>query len=170
MKRFLCVLLVLLLIIPEYAIAKNNKTNPAREKMASMFDLSGFSLDELIELRELVQIAMWANSEWQSVTVPQGVYIVGKDIPEGTWTVKCNPKSHQYVRLKWGDKLDKNGVEISIESKRWDNVSIYSTNTNGYEEGNRLEYTFTVKKGDYITIEYNSAIFSNPVSPSLGFK
>ena len=51
-------------------------------------DLSGLSYDELVALKDRIDLAIWNSQEWQEVEVPQGLYVVGKDIPSGTWTKK----------------------------------------------------------------------------------
>lgn len=158
MKKAFCLLLIALLLIPT-AFAEN-------------IDLSGLSLVELAELRQRVQLAMMETDEWQEVTVPQGVYVVGKDIPAGTWTVKSMFGAESHLRFAWGDKLDEAGQHITyVGTKRADIVAIYNTKARNYKDGDLLEYTFTCQEGDYIVIEYTNAIFT-PYhgKPDLGFK
>lgn len=50
-------------------------------------DLSRFSYRELLELRQQVDFAIAQTGEWQQVVVPPGEYIVGIDIPAGSYTV-----------------------------------------------------------------------------------
>lgn len=77
MKRVLYILsfcLALAFTASAYAVAAN-------------FDLSGLSYDELVDLRKQVTLAIMQSDEWKQVTVPMGEYIVGEDIPAGTYTV-----------------------------------------------------------------------------------
>lgn len=60
-------------------------------------DLSGMTFDELIALREQLNIAIWNSQEWKSVDVPTGVWIVGDDIPAGHWTVTNTEGGHIQV-------------------------------------------------------------------------
>ena len=139
---------------------------------AENIDFSRMSLSELTELRTRIQLAMMETDEWQEVTVPQGVYEVGKDIPSGTWTVKSFYGAESHLRFAWGDKLDDAGQHITyVGSKRADIVSIFNEKARNYKEGDLLEYTFTCQEGDYIVIEYTKAIFT-PYhgKPDLGFK
>ena len=73
MKRFLSVFLLLSLLIGSAA--------------AGPVDLSGLSFDELVQLRDQLNLAIWNSQEWQEVEVPAGVWEVGKDIPAGHWTI-----------------------------------------------------------------------------------
>ena len=153
MKRFLCVFLIILSLVPTCYAAKKSD--------AKSFDLSGMTLNDLIELQEKVQLAMWSTDDWQEVIVPQGVYKVGVDIPAGKWTVKAIPKADCYLRFAWGSKLDDSKQHITFTgSKRGDIVMIYTKNAMGYKEGDLLEYSFECKKGDYIVVEYTSAVFT----------
>ena len=158
MKRFICILLIIILTVP-YALSES-------------IDLSNLTFNELVALKERINLAIWNCDEWQEVEVPQGVYIVGENIPAGTWTVKCKYSNDSYLRFAWGDKLDESGQHITyVGSKKADIVSIYTTATRNYEDGKLLEYTFTCEDGDYIVIEYNNAVFS-PYhgKQDLGFK
>lgn len=144
---------------------------------AETFDLSSLSYDELVSLKDQINLAIWNSQEWQEVTVPQGVWLVGEDIPAGTWTVKCADIGRDSYMMKecdfsWGEYLDDEGHSIRWKG-RYDLVTIYNPNHPQYTEGQLTEYTFTVKNGDYIVISeaYNKAIFTPYAGkPSLGFK
>lgn len=158
MKKILAMVLALCLLAPC--------------AFAQEIDLSGMSLAELTELRQRVQLAMFETDEWQEVTVPQGVWKVGKDIPAGTWTVKCLPGTKDRIALTWGNALDESGQKISIDGhSNYNYAYIYCETSRSYNYGDRLEYTFTCKEGDYIIIQDTAAVFT-PYhgKPDLGFK
>lgn len=143
---------------------------------AETIDLSGMSYDELVALKDQINLAIWNSQEWQEVTVPQGVWQVGVDIPAGTWTVKCADVGRsnygmRYCYLLWGEQLTSDGRKISQDGP-WGLVYLYNPNHEAYEEGNLTEYTLTFKDGEYIVITpgFNKAVFT-PYSgkPSLGF-
>lgn len=50
-------------------------------------DLSEMSFDELIDLRDKINAEITKRPEWKGVEVPAGEWIVGVDIPEGTYSV-----------------------------------------------------------------------------------
>lgn len=156
MKKLLTIILILALAVPAAAFA-------------DLPDISNLSYDELIQLKDSINLAIWNSQEWQEVTVPQGIWIVGKDIPAGTWTVKCATDSFSVV--SFGDTLNEMGTDIEY-TQYYHYESITSPDSNIYEKDKDItEYTITVKDGDYIKIEYSSVIFMpNTGKPSLGFK
>ena len=144
---------------------------------AETIDLSGMSYNELVALKDQINLAIWNSKEWQEVTVPQGVWKVGEDIPAGTWTVRCADIGRNSYMMKecdfeWGEYLSDDGQSIRWKG-RYDLVTIYNPNHEDYKAGQTTEYTFTVKNGDYIVISYsyNKAVFTPYAGkPSLGFK
>lgn len=156
MKKLLTIILILTLAVPAAAFA-------------DLPDISNLSYDELVQLKDSINLAIWNSQEWQEVTVPQGIWIVGEDIPAGTWTVKCATDSFSVV--SFGDTLNEMGTDIEY-TQYYHNESITSPDSNIYEKDKDItEYTITVKDGDYIKIEYSSVIFMpNTGKPSLGFK
>ena len=50
------------------------------------------SYTEMAALSAQCQAEMMTRDEWQEVTVPQGNYRVGVDIPAGKWVVRCADK------------------------------------------------------------------------------
>ena len=156
MKKLLTIILILALAVPAAAFA-------------DLPDISNLSYDELVQLKDSINLAMWNSQEWQEVTVPQGIWIVGEDIPAGTWTVKCATDSFSVV--SFGDTLNEMGTDIEY-TQYYHYETITSPDSNIYEKDKDItEYTSTVKDGDYIKIEYSSVIFMPDTGkPSLGFK
>lgn len=154
MKKTICILL-LLVCMTSFAAADS-------------IDLSGMSFEELIALKEQINLAIWSCQEWQEVTVPEGIYIVGQDIPEGTWTIRA--ATDHFTVIKFGDTLEPNGIEVAY-SKYYGKGEAYSKNSRLYIESDPLEFTFTAKKGDYVQVEYAPALFTPFTGkPDLGFK
>ena len=77
MRKLICFLLIICLI-PAIALSET--------------DLSSLSLDELIALRIRIEKEIVSRSEWKSVTVPTGEWLIGEDIPEGYYSVKTTGK------------------------------------------------------------------------------
>ena len=98
MRRFVALLLFFVLWIAQ----------------ASAIDLSGMSLAELVDLKEQVTLAMWETEDWQEVTVPQGLYKIGEDIPAGHWAFAIADIGGVPV-LKYGNKLEGNKKEVSYK-------------------------------------------------------
>lgn len=128
--------------------------------------LESMSFEALLQLQTRVNAQLAEKATWKDVEVPQGVWVVGEDIPAGKWTVTCaDPKS--YTVVSWGDVLEGNGEEINY----WD-ANLYSVN-NRVGTGSMAEmetYSFEVREGDYIVIEHKPAIFNQYAGkPKLGF-
>lgn len=69
MKKFIFILAIALLLSTTVAIAD--------------VDISGLSYDELVALVNKAQMEMMKMDKWQEVVVPEGIYIIGEDIPAG---------------------------------------------------------------------------------------
>lgn len=155
MKK-LVALLVLLLVLPVAAQAD--------------VDLSGMTFDELVALSDQINLAIWNSQEWQEVTVPQGLWKVGEDIPEGHWTIKAADGVYAYVN--YGNTLETNGKEVSYTSRDYYSERVTSGTYRLFEKGEDiLQIDIDAKSGSYIEIESGDVIFS-PYSgkQKLGFK
>ena len=91
MKRFFLLFLAVMLLISSAA--------------ADPIDLSGMSFDDLVSLRDQLNLAIWNSQEWQEVTVPEGIWIVGQDIPAGHWSVRVAAE-HDYFYISYFDILN----------------------------------------------------------------
>lgn len=129
-------------------------------------DLSGLSFDELVALKSQIDLELFARPEWQSVEVPQGLYLVGRDIPAGKWTVKSVPTN--WTEVSVGLTFKDGGMKLTYPYK----VSeyIYGPSGNMYKEGARTDLTIDVTDGDYVQIDMGSAIFEPFHGVALGFK
>lgn len=129
------------------------------------WDLSGLSFDELVALKDQINLAIWNSAEWQEVTVPQGVYQVGADIPAGKWTIR--PVSGKASIIKTGVSTKDGGASVKADYSE----NIYAPDSIMYKNGSRTELTIELSDGQYVEISVGSVIFT-PYSgkPSLGFK
>lgn len=155
MKRTLCIVLAFILVL---ALA------PAA---FAEWDLSGMSFEELVALKDQINLALWNSSDWQEVTVPQGVWQVGADIPAGKWTIVCGGKN--YTDIEIADSLKDNETKAAFPPKA--SAMIYNTSSIVYDEGDLKEWTVDLHDGEYVVISSADAVFM-PYSgkPSLGFK
>ena len=100
MKKLFCLLLVVC-VIPVFSWAET--------------DLSSMSFDQLLDLRSALNAEIISRPEWKEVVVPAGTWIVGRDIPTGSYSVssasgdlarfECNSaegKNIEYIWLKKG--------------------------------------------------------------------
>lgn len=130
-------------------------------------DLSGLSFDELLALKEQINLALWASEEWQEVTVPAGVYEIGVDIPAGHWTIR--PVDGHTAYITWGPKLEEGGTEVDIWT-RYSSEQITSP-TDSYAKYNNVESaSWKLTDGTFIVIENSSVVFTPYAGANLGFK
>ena len=159
MKKPLALILIVALAVPAIALAD--------------IDLSGMTFDELVTLREQLNLAIWNSQEWQEVTVPAGVWEIGKDIPAGHWTVR--PVDGVFMTFWYGDQLN---------SAKTDKADRWNYDTGAYlilsskkkkdgswkDDDEQHEIDIDMKEGFYIVI--NAAVIFTPFTgkPDLGFK
>lgn len=155
MKKLVCLLLAVILL-PVYALAD--------------VDLTGMTFDELVALRDQINLAMWSCEDWQEVDVPQGVWLVGQDIPAGRWVVRTNAS---WATVRIGTALNASGQDIDIiKSDFYYGESLTSPDDKNYDpDSDKAELELDLQEGFYVVINQGRVIFS-PYSgkPSLGFK
>ena len=161
MKKLFALLLILLLIPCAFA---------------ESIDLSGLSFEELAALRDRCQSEMMTRNEWQQVTVPQGLWQVGAQIPAGTWTVRCADRGRTSYLMKechvdWGIGQPNDKGQWDYKLKKG-GVIIYNPYNDEYKD-QVTEVTITLEEGDFVYInpQYNAAVFMPYTgAPDLGFK
>ena len=144
---------------------------PAASFAANAPDLSGLTLEELVALRDRIDLAIWNSGEWQEVTVPQGVYEVGVDIPAGHWTVKAVEGASASVI--WGTVLDATKKSIDIwASAFYDYARVVSKTYEFYNDKEHMsEIDYDLGAGQYLIIEDAKVVFTPYAGkPDLGFK
>lgn len=132
-------------------------------------DLSGMTYDELVALKDQINLAMWNSQAWQEVTVPQGIWKVGEDIPEGHWTICAADGALIYV--KYGNVLDESGKDVGYSREKISEI-ISSPSCRTFDPNkDRTEIYIDAKSGFYFVIDSGSAVFTPYAGkPSLGFK
>lgn len=155
MKKLLLVLLSLLMAFPVFA---------------EDIDLSGLSYAELVALKDRINLAMWQSAEWQEVTVPQGIWVVGEDIPAGNWMISAVKRNCAHIY--YGDEISSNGAKVSATSIGKYYYKILSGPDSIFTGDGELSYIFlTLQDGWYFQIEGDSVIFTPYTGkPDLGFK
>ena len=146
MNKSISVFIVcLMLLIPAFAFAE--------------VDLTGMSYDDLVSLSKQVGMAIMQSDEFDSVTVPMGIWEVGVDIPEGTWIITPEKSMCTVV---YGSALDESGNDMNF----FDRGNAYADLYNSSESW-RVKAT----KGNYFMVKYNNAVFTSDTGlTGLGFK
>ena len=119
---------------------------------ASAAKVSEMTYEELIQLRHRVDQEIISRPEWKETIVPSGRYIVGEDIPVGSYSIKL-PEGEVYANfivfgIEYGNYKDNGGL-------------LYNE---GVSENNPLLGKVTLKSGNVVYIT-GSLIFAPPVSP-----
>lgn len=136
---------------------------------AEDIDFSSMSYEELVAMKEQINLAIWNSEDWQEVEVPQGVYVIGEDIPAGKWTIKA--AEGLTATVYWGDTLDEAGVKLTYDGELYVFEGIYSTSYKYYENGDTSEVTWELKDGQYFIVDDGIALFTPYAGkPDLGFK
>lgn len=133
-------------------------------------DLSGMNYDELVALKDQINLAIWNSQEWQEVEVPQGVWLVGEDIPAGHWNISAVGK---YAMVTIGTHLDETGKDISAHASDFFEYEMVTNPTyKRYDKNSDLvSVDYDLKEGTYVLIEQGTVVFSPYFGkPSLGFK
>ena len=154
MKKFICFILSAVLFISLSAAAED-------------IDLSGLSFDQLVDLRERLNLAIWNCQEWQEVTVPEGIWIVGQDIPAGHWSIRV-ASDRDYFYISYFDTLDENG--LSVGHGYLYQADIASPGWSAFGDKTQDVRDIDMKEGWYF--KNNGAVIFTPYSgkPDLGFK
>ena len=133
-------------------------------------DLSELSFDQLIALKEQISKELTTRPEWKEVTVPQGVWKVGEDIPAGHWTISAYPGTASV--LEFGTVLDATKKEIdNYQSDFYYYISLQSPERSTFDEHSDISSDdILLTEGTYIIVAFGSVIFSPYTGkPSLGF-
>lgn len=152
MKKLFAVLLTVTLLI---------------SSAASAMDLSGMSFDELVALRDQINLAIWNCQEWQEVTVPAGVWVIGEDIPAGHWTIR--PLPNDYVNVTYFDRLDQFGKGVGQGWLGWGGT-LTSRGEDDITYGEPTQIDLEMEAGMYFKCSKSVIFTPYAGKPDLGFK
>ena len=134
---------------------------------ADPVDLSGMSYDELVALRDQLNLAIWNSQEWQEVTVPAGVWEIGVDIPAGHWTIRPLPGG--YVNVTYFDRLDEFGKGVAPGWLGWGGT-LTARGENDITYGEPTEVDLEMQEGMYFKCGQSVIFTPYAGKPDLGFK
>ena len=101
--------------------------------------------------------------------MPQGIWVIGEDIPAGHWTISA--QSSAYVLVTYGELLDDTGRSVSPWSSTYAIETIIGEKSWSYNENAISQIDLVLKDGCYLGIDGGSVIFTPYTGkPSLGFK
>lgn len=139
------------------------------EKYDNTVETALLTYDELVALKNQINLAIWNNEEWQEVTVPQGIWKVGEDIPAGHWTITATDKF--YGSITYGNKLEDNFKEVSWSSSGYYHKMLTGKRHVFYSEDDLVFIDLQMMNGYYIEIDGGPVVFTPYAGkPSFGFK
>ena len=153
MKKLLAFCLIFLLSYPAFA---------------EIIDLSGLSYDELVALKDQINIAMWQSEEWQEVAVPEGIWEIGKDIPAGHWTITVKGKGS--ATITYGNRLDRTGKQISYDSSVFYYKIVNGPQNWSFHDGDTNYIDLDLIDGYYIELSGGVVFTPYTGKPSFTFK
>ena len=121
MKKLLIAALILALILPAAALA-------------DLPDISGLTRDELIELDRSIQALLFSEELANGIKVDQGKYIIGEDIPAGTYRIEITGIGGYY------DLYDKQGGKKISSGLTGSTYNVTDIGKLVLEEGNYLVF------------------------------
>ena len=155
MKRTLCIILVVASFLCSCALAES-------------IDLSSMSIEELAAPRDRCLMEIMKSDKWQEVTVPQGVWKIGTDIPAGHWTLRMSKDAKSvWCGLTYCSKLDDTGLDAD-----WSGTMHYEQLARpGSDYPAAAQLDIELKEGMYLIIGNTEVVFSPYTGkPDLGFK
>lgn len=154
MKKLL-ILIVALVFIPSIV-------------MADLPDISNLSYEELVALKDQINLAMWNSQEWQEVSVPFGTYKIGEDIPAGHWTISPGI-SHGYFYVWYFEEPNEFGRPVKPLTK-YVNQALATEDFHAFDEEYIHSVDFDMKEGWYFYTEQTVIFTPYSGKPDLGFK
>ena len=133
-------------------------------------DLSSMTLEELIALRQQISLEIASRPEVKAVTVPVGVWEIGKDIPAGHWTITME-KGHalSISGITYCNVLDETGkkTEWPFDGFAYSaQLTLPGSNYAYAQESIDLD----MKSGMYFIVDYSPVVLTPFTGkPDLGF-
>ena len=126
--------------------------------LESKAEYKGLTFDQLMDAQKQLSNAMWASEEWEAVVIPCGIYAVGKDIPEGRWTIRA---SEGPADVKVGKYLDETGNQL-VEPYVMRFVDDKSLDYN-------IGVVWNLQEGSYLVVDQNPVTFTQTPASSFVF-
>lgn len=153
MRKLITLLLIAALLLPALALA-------------DLPDISGLSYDELVQLKDQINLAMWNSEKWQEVTVPAGVWKVGEDIPAGHWAIRI--VGHGITSVWYCEQVDELGDPVCYGAK-YKHKTVTSEDFKGFNETYSHVVDFDAHDGWYFLFDKDVVFTPYTGKPDLGF-
>ena len=122
---------------------------------------AGLSFDEILALYKYVGQYLMQMPEFKQVTVPEGIYKIGVDIPSGDYEIYSLPDSQTSVY--YFDKINTFGSTAADDAMtQWEVIS-------DIDGLGCKSYHFHFVDGNYVRISSAPAVFSTYTGPKFSF-
>lgn len=143
-------------------------TFDSADSVSGLQDLSSMSYSELVSMKNQINLAMWNSQEWQEVTVPPGIWEIGKDIPAGHWTIKpvkgCGP-----WYIIYDSSISDDGHDISYSGNTIMEC-ICDPSSSYYTPEYKTETDIDMENGYFVRLDCSMVFTPYSGKPDLGFK
>ena len=154
MKKLIAIILTLALIMPAASLA-------------DLPDISGLSYDELVQLKDQINLAIWNSQEWQEVTVPAGAWKIGVDIPVGHWSISI--VDHGITTVWYCEQIDEVEKPVTWGAK-YTYKKVASEDFKAFNETYDHVIDFDCQEGWYLIFDKAVVFSTYSGKPDLGFK
>lgn len=139
MKKVLFLISVFIFLVPSFALAD--------------IDLSGMDYDDLIALKQQVDLLIMQSDHYKEITLTIGLWKVGQDIPAGTYILS---PSSDYSSVVYGSTVE--DTENSMNAFDLGNVGEF------LDSGDT--WRLTLSEGKYVYISHGPVTFISDDVPS----
>ena len=152
MKKLLTLILALALILPAAA-------------MADLQDLRDMTFLELVTMKAAINRILWEKPEWKKVEVKAGVWEIGKDIPEGHWTVSAKPGTT--TQIFYCERVKP--VELRPDHSGQSHTTVIAANDSVFAGDAPEQYSYDMKEGCFFICD-DTVIFTPYTGPDFTFE
>lgn len=144
------------------------KELPANE-VVNTFPVDGMSFEELVALKNRLNMEIWNSYSWDRVLVPHGVYKVGENIPAGHW--KVEPPINSFIDVNYGSEKNDHQMNMELSYSAW-KQDLMDKGCNFYNDGDITSTDIKAESGYYICMNDGVYGWFSPYDSnvSLGFK
>lgn len=154
MKKLLSVFLSVVLILSLFLCsASANEANQRKWRKR----LSTLDQEELLDVLSAASSVLLSKSEWESVTVPAGFYVVGEDIPAGHWSISFAPGEYAFIEYFY--KTDATGKKPAdlFNDYYYEGISDPASAMGSVYASREID--LDLKEGWHVVVTYGSLVF-----------
>lgn len=115
------------------------------------------TIDDLIAEKEKLCMELWNIKGWDGAILPMGVYEIGKDIPDGKWTIVAYENAS--VQVQYGASLRRGGASMHEEIDVIQSEKVTSPAVVWFDSSiDDAYFDLYLQNGMFLSINYGTAI------------